>query len=285
MIYTQEQLHAIQEEQYGVLNATAEILQRYNIPYILAFGSMLGAVRHQGFIPWDDDIDIAIMRKDYDRFLAVAQEELGDAYCVQNTDTDKNCLNIGFTKIRKVGTVHESKGQKHLDRCKGVGIDVFPFDPMPEKRWKQVLLYHLVELIKLTSSAKLKYNYYAFRPVKKYATLVASALLTPISISRLGKIDTWLKTRTSDKSALVDWISYAAYKTGGRMQKEWFYDRIYVPFGNQNHPIIREYKNHLIRTFGEDFMTPPPVEKRVPHPIINLKIAGVPEIKDGKQVK
>ena len=103
------------------------ICRKNNIQYILSGGTMLGAVRHHGFIPWDDDMDIAMPRKDYDRFVEIANSELPERFrleCYENTrDYPYN-----FGKVRDVNTIFKEKFTASLNINHGVYIDVFPMD-------------------------------------------------------------------------------------------------------------------------------------------------------------
>ena len=98
-----------------------------NIKYTLFGGTMLGAIRHSGFIPWDDDIDIAMLRPDYEKFLKVANENLSGEYFLQNYMTDPNNV-LQFTKIRKNNTIFREKNVKDFDMHHGFYLDIFPLD-------------------------------------------------------------------------------------------------------------------------------------------------------------
>lgn len=116
------------------------LCQKYDIPYYLTGGSCLGAVRHNGFIPWDDDADIGMLYEDYVRFLKVLEKELpNDHYYYQCFDTHKdyNVL-IPAMKIRKKGTYLKEVNTLLANKCKdgdGVFIDVFLVDYISEKKW------------------------------------------------------------------------------------------------------------------------------------------------------
>lgn len=90
----------VQHIELEILKKIDEVCKKHNINYWLDSGTLLGAVRHQGFIPWDDDIDIGMLREDYEKFLKVAQKDLGDDYFLQTRSTDKN-YPLVFAKVRK----------------------------------------------------------------------------------------------------------------------------------------------------------------------------------------
>ena len=118
-------LRELQLCELGILKEVKRVCDEHGIVYYLCSGTLLGAVRHQGFIPWDDDIDIAMPYPEYNRFLKIAQTELGDCFYVQNHDTDP-AYNYLFTKIRKNNTTMLSIYEKGTPGHHGVWIDVFP---------------------------------------------------------------------------------------------------------------------------------------------------------------
>ena len=119
-----EHLHRVQIEMIQDLD---RVCKKYEIPYFAAFGTALGAVRHQGFIPWDDDTDVGMLRKDYDRFLEIAEKELGDHYRVLTPEVDKRYA-CNVTKLQRKGTVFISHLSKNLKCEQCIFIDIFPFD-------------------------------------------------------------------------------------------------------------------------------------------------------------
>lgn len=111
-----------------ILIEVDKICRKHNIPYWLDYGTLLGAVRHGGFIPWDDDVDISMMKEDYDRFLDIAPKELPEQFAVQNLSTDKY-YSLTFTKIvdKKSKTI-DSTGVYSQSKRKyqGLWVDIFP---------------------------------------------------------------------------------------------------------------------------------------------------------------
>lgn len=135
-------VHDVQMVLLTMLKDIDTICQKHDIPFWLTGGSALGAVRHKGFIPWDDDADIAMMREDYERFLLVAQE-LGDSYVIQSIETHKeyNVL-VPPMKIRKKGTYCEEKNFLLKNKCKdsdGLFIDVFIVDYVSQTKYKDFI--------------------------------------------------------------------------------------------------------------------------------------------------
>ena len=103
------------------------ICRKENISYSLHGGTLLGAVRENGFIPWDDDMDIGMLRADYEKFLNVAKEKLNKKYFLQTWDTDEKFA-LPFAKIRLNGTKYIEHNSKNVDIHNGIYIDIFPYD-------------------------------------------------------------------------------------------------------------------------------------------------------------
>lgn len=130
-IYSEAELKKIQSIQLTCLKEIAQICERKNVEYFLIGGSALGAIRHNGYIPWDDDIDIAIPRKDYRRFLEIAENELSSLYHVQSPYNDKHCPYY-YSKIRIDNTIFMEYCNRNLPIHHGVYVDVFPYDNVPD---------------------------------------------------------------------------------------------------------------------------------------------------------
>ena len=131
-------LHKVQKIQLEMAKDIKRVCEENDIPYFLYRGTFLGAVRHKGVIPWDDDMDFGMLRKDYEKFCAIANEKLGDEYCFQNWHTDENYA-LPFGKVRKRGTVFvESKCARLPEN--GIYIDIYPLDFAPEDPQERKLL-------------------------------------------------------------------------------------------------------------------------------------------------
>lgn len=108
-----------------------QVCTKYGIPYFLYGGTLLGAVRHDGFIPWDDDLDVGLLRKDYLRLMQVLPAELPEHIALQTNDTDPNYFYF-FAKLRhRHSLLEEESPYDQVFRERGVFIDIFPFDRIP----------------------------------------------------------------------------------------------------------------------------------------------------------
>lgn len=141
-------LRQVQALQLHLLLKVDEICKKNNIEYVLLFGTLLGAVRHGGFIPWDDDIDIGILSTDFDHFLDLLQTELdSDYYMLQTAENDAG-ITIPFAKLRCKHTLFLEANTDEKNECeKGIFIDLFPLNNVPtllkdQKKLKRKFLYY-----------------------------------------------------------------------------------------------------------------------------------------------
>jgi len=132
----------LHEVQYEILTKVKSICEKHSISYYLCGGTLLGAVRHQGFIPWDDDIDICFPYSDYNRFLLIAGDELEPDYYLKNTDTDKYDFR-SFSRVTKRNTAFIEKRNLTYPGNQEIFIDCFPLvsiDDGLELKLKKVCL-------------------------------------------------------------------------------------------------------------------------------------------------
>lgn len=127
-------LRGLQLAELEILKEFIRVCNKLKLKYFLDSGTLLGCIRHGGFIPWDDDIDVSMPREDYEIFLKKGQKELKTKYFLQTYNTDKEYTNI-FAKIRNSETTFIESTVKNLDINHGIYIDIFPLDGFrPEKK-------------------------------------------------------------------------------------------------------------------------------------------------------
>lgn len=133
-----------QEVLFEILKDIDSFCRKNNIRYSLSDGTMLGAVRHGGFIPWDDDADICMLRADFDRFAATYRSE--KYHMLYRTSNEDELFYGGFIKINDPSTFVENDSKTNITRF-GVTVDIFPFDPVPEDEKEQKKYMHRVRRI------------------------------------------------------------------------------------------------------------------------------------------
>ena len=127
----QEDIKQIQKVIFEIFTQIISLCDKHNIEYFIIGGTALGAVRHKGFIPWDDDLDIGMTRKNYEHFLEIAKKELPKDLFLQNFNTETNTP-FYFSKIRKNNTKLVEYYSRNLKIHQGLFIDIFPYDNMPD---------------------------------------------------------------------------------------------------------------------------------------------------------
>lgn len=134
----QYNLQALQQIELEILLELDRICKKHDIHYWLDAGTLLGAVRHGGFIPWDDDIDVGMLRPDFEKFMEIAPKELGTDYFLQSRETDPN-YPFSFPKIRKNHTTFIEWALKSIDMHHGIYIDIFVYDVLPEENTSEFI--------------------------------------------------------------------------------------------------------------------------------------------------
>lgn len=156
-----ENLQQLQKTELEILLEFKRICDKYHLTYYLVAGTLLGAVRHQGFIPWDDDVDVAMFRKDFEKFQQICKHELSPEYFLQTRENDKQYF-MQIVKIRKHNTFVCETELEHLDFHKGVYIDIFILDKLPKHKflvkWAFKFQYLLTDAIKIQSGIPIQYT-------------------------------------------------------------------------------------------------------------------------------
>ena len=135
---SKEELRKMQLLELDLLKEFDRVCRKHGIIYTISSGTMLGAVRHKGFIPWDDDADISMLREEYEKFRSVADELNPDICYFQDHNTDPE-YRWGYAKLRRTGTQYVRIGQEHL-KCKtGIFVDIFPLDDVPDSKIGRIL--------------------------------------------------------------------------------------------------------------------------------------------------
>lgn len=141
MFKIEEKIQQVWSVEQEILDVIHQICTEHGLRYSLAYGTLIGAVRHGGFIPWDDDIDIMMPREDYEKLLSIWNDVAPEGYILQNTRTDSDYTNT-FTKIRKDHTTFlQDDAEREKNYHKGVFVDIFPGDRVASGKLSKMLQY------------------------------------------------------------------------------------------------------------------------------------------------
>lgn len=258
-------LRELQLTQLEILKVIDKVCRANDIPYSLYAGTLLGAVRHKGFIPWDDDLDICMSRENYNLFIQVWDQEKPAGYLLQNKG-NAPAFPQSFTKIRKDHTTflqnQQEKGAYHT----GIFVDVFPIDRIPNGTLRQMLFRFRC----------MRYQLYTreFVPPKgNFLVKCVSALFLAVTppARRMRTRENLLSkiTRYSDNTQL----SAIAIETAGTLRTLYPSDMLEnyteLPFEDGLFMCFRDWDEHLRRKFG-DYMQLPPESERTwrHHPLV-----------------
>ncbi len=255
-----EQIRELQLIETGMLQDISRVCRENGLRFFMAEGSLIGAVRHHGFIPWDDDVDLAMPREDYRRFLELAPAALGSKYEVQHSTTVKNYWSP-FIKVRLL--TGDKKFQQlhiaHLTENNGPLIDIFPLDSVPAA----------ASVAQRLNSRKIRF--YRGMITRKLGCVEARTLTDRI-VKFLGNLYTveglhrrleklHTKFNSPHNAYVVNWASYYPVEKE-TFPKEAFERPVFVPFEDFEMPVPSGYDAVLTTIYG-DYMTPPPEDKQV----------------------
>ena len=240
-----------------------EVCKKYNLRYWLDSGTLLGAIRHHGFIPWDDDIDLMMPRCDYDKLVKISKQEFTEPYNFQIINNDPKYAGI-HAKIRNSNSTAIFKSWLFTDVNQGIFIDIFPLDGVPDKESEKVELFEKAP--KLGKAIK---SYYTYDHILSLNPKIVKLLLQRRKIAKsLIKDEADYVSKFNEfenlyrKYPFDDCQKVGSLVIGLCNNKEHIFDRksfdetIYVDFEGYKLPIPIGYKNILERYFGPDYMTP-----------------------------
>lgn len=259
-----------------------EVCKKYNIQYFADWGTLLGAVRHKGFVPWDDDIDVCMKRPDYNRFLEVCPKEficfddnkdtdinvLGDSFLFSNIYTAKVHTHIQAVLLssNKVLIFDDNYLRRFHGYPGGIGIDIFPLDYLPEKDEKTDNIFKIINYIET-----IQYNNEHWTadgmPISEEATNYIKSIEnicntkldwgSPLRIQLLRLMDSLYSFFSEDESVylLPLYMQTSFPDRNYYHKKEWFDEVIYLPFENIMIPAPKDYDKILTNLYG-DYMTP-----------------------------
>ena len=254
-----EQHRNLQLNELELIVEVDRICRKYNINYSLDGGTLLGAVRHKGFVPWDEDADVIFTRHEYAKFYRACKKELKrNEFFLQEYRTDPY-YRWGYAKLRHKDTEYVRSGQEHLKYKTGICIDVFVVDNVPDNKIARSLFYIynvLLRKILYSEIGKDKGNNILLRSIYN--------LLYRVPRNVVFKMRNAVAYKCNKKDTkLVSHLLYPYPKKDCKygMPAECFSEYIELEFEGMKFKAIKDYDRYLTLLYG-DYMTPPPEEDR-----------------------
>ena len=235
--------------QMDLLNKLLEVCDKYHLKIWADGGTLLGAIREHGYIPWDDDIDLAMLREDFDVLVRVASKEFRHPYFFQYGYTER-FYPLGHAKIRMDNTtaIEAKEYFRHIHQ--GIFIDIFPYDAVPEKpREKDILIENRKNLYCAIRSCSSRIS---IRHIGRSIRTIYNRLRYKSLFVHFESI--FRKNRIED-SEWVSCLSFMVDENHFFRRKEWYSETLFVPFEDIMMPIPVGYHEILRKQYG-DYMIP-----------------------------
>ncbi len=271
--YEPEDLKRVQSIQKEILTEFAEFCNKHQLRYFLIYGTALGAVRHKGFIPWDDDIDVGMLREDYDKLLSII-DQFNNCYELLTPYMNKNyCSSV--THLQKKGTRFVSEFAQDLKCELGINIDIFVFDKITnvkkEQKKQMRKTYFWGRLLYLRGSGHPEIPFGGIKgAIAKIMCLFIHYFLCFFKISSVSIYKRLLANSTKynhvDSSLITSFEDATPWKY--IMDINEIFPLETIPFEDIIVPVPKQNHEILTRIYGE-YMEMPPLDKRVNHsPVI-----------------
>lgn len=258
-----EKRKKIWKVQIDLIKELHRICEKYNLKYFASNGTLLGVIRHNGFVPWDDDVDIVMPRKDYDKLMEVAKEECEYPFFLQTAANEEEYFR-NYARLRNCETTAMPFRDWNKKSCNGIFIDIFPLDGYSENKFK-----NSIQQFRFKLNCALA-NTYIYYPDFEDNGLVRKVLYTISKVyckmfkytSLLNKIEK-IRTKVSyEKASTIYEVTH-----GGKFMvfpKKFYENATYMDFEYIKLPVPAEYDQILKKHYG-DYMQLPPKEERGQH--------------------
>lgn len=241
----------------GILKNIKSCCEENGITYYLAFGSLLGAIRHKGFIPWDDDVDLLMTREEYNKFRDIFNET-NSRYKLIDYDINNN-FDSPLPKVVDTDTILTQSVVNEIEPI-GVYVDIFILDNLPNGSIKRnIYLYQLTYLQKAWSFIRYKRSYSYSSPLF-YLYHLFRIIIKPITVVKI--LDKHSQKYNSFNTKYVGTNSFSSNRFKYVYLKEWFDEVTYVDFENEEY-LTTKYWDDLLRKVYGDYMQLPPPDERV----------------------
>lgn len=277
-VFSDAQTHEFKTVQaivFGILKEIDKVCKEHDIEYFLAGGTLLGAIRHGGFIPWDYDGDVMMTRENYEKFIAAAESSLPDTLFLQTPESDTD--NHFYTKVRLNGTVFSTEfTEKFKDLHQGIFVDIFAHDKTAAGKTGQKIHRDLTILAR-----SLVFNKWGGTKVKgaeqdgsnKIIRGIATVIKTVLPMKVLERFQFFvIRLYRKNKKTKYLYDGMGQNLRRGAFLKSWLDEAIDWDFEGYRFPVPKEYKKYLTWLYGDYEELIPCSERHISHDITRLDL-------------
>lgn len=263
-----EELQRIHEIQKEMIREIDRICRKNHIHYNMVGGTMLGAIRHGGYIPWDDDVDIGFLRNEYEKFRKVCKEDLDHSRFYIQDCRDTNGYRWGYGKFRRKDSEFIRLNQEYMPYEQGLFIDLMPFDNIPDGWVARRIHFAMCFLFR-----KFFWSEVGSRTEKNKGIRLLYSIMRLVPHKTLIKLFEGFIERGKrlGKTELVRILTFPTPKGVFGYERKWYTDLTGYKFDELTLPGAKDYDGYLKVKYGH-YMELPPVEKRKIHPISKLRL-------------
>lgn len=260
-------LRQVQLIQLEMLQEVDRICTKCGIRYNIIAGTLLGAVRHGGYIPWDDDADVAMLRGEYEKFRTACKKELDHTKFYFQDHRNTKGYRWGYGKLRRKNTLFLREYQEHMPYRQGVFIDIFPLDGVPDRYLPRSMKNFECFCVRKILWAKV--GKIADRsPLKRFCY----RMLDRIPEKKIFRYyHRMIRQANREKTKMVRILMFPTPNREYGYYRSWYENSADIMFEGKLFQGIRDYDSYLRFKFGE-YMELPPTEKRKVHPVSRIRV-------------
>jgi len=260
-----ETLRRLQMVQLELLIEIDRVCVKCGIHYNIIAGTLLGAVRHKGYIPWDDDADVALMRSEYEKFREACKTELDTTRYYFQDHRNTEGYRWGYGKLRRKDTLFLREHQEHMPYEQGVFVDIFPLDGVPDNyvlRWIHNLKCTCIRKILWSAVGRISDKNPMLRLVYRLLYRIPSRTIFLYYHRLIAKSN-------KKKTRMVRKLMFPTPNRVYGYYREWYEQSANYEFERHIFKGIKKFHEYLSFKFG-DYLTPPPVNQRKTHPVSQI---------------